>query len=59
MQINLRLPERLPDDSIKKIKMIRKDPAKFEYKHIEMNDTVHFWKSDLPEDKCARTPAAP
>ncbi len=51
VQIDLRLPEHPIRDSIKEIRMIRREPATFEYKRIESNDTIHFWKTDLRERK--------
>jgi len=56
VRIDLRLPERLPEHAQKNIRMIRMDSARFEYKHIEVNDTAHFWKSAKPG---IRLPAEP
>ena len=51
VQIDLRLPERHLKDSVKEIQMIRKTPETFEYKRIESDDTIHFWKSEMREKR--------
>lgn len=51
VQIDVRLPERTAKDTLKERLRFPNDSALFEYRHIELSDTTHFWQTEVAENK--------
>lgn len=50
--------ERTAKDTLNERLRFPNDSALFEYRHIELSDTTHFWQTEVAENKIRVDPAA-